>query len=242
MENYIDALKTDKELTDIYYRFSLHTKSEQQKQLEDLFRARSLQPQKIADIACGGGGTSFHLSTLYPHASYTLVDLNEDAVFMARESTKHLEAICMAGDIYDLSLETNTYDLVVCWQTLSWLTKPEAALHELIRICKPGGRVFASSLFNRDKDVDIYSQVVDHAQPSAAEGLNYTYNTYSVFSIRKWVGALVTGMQVHEFEIPIDLEYAARGMGTYTARLENGKRLQISGGMLMNWGILELQK
>src|SRR3990172_9967123 len=121
MDNYVDALKMDKEQSESYYKFSLRTKSEQQKRLEDLLCALSLRPSTIADVACGGGGASCHLSVLYPHASYTLVDMNEEAIVLARESTKHLQATCLVGDIYDLPLETDGYDLVVCWQTLSWL-------------------------------------------------------------------------------------------------------------------------
>ena len=242
MEEYKQALKIDKEESERYYRSSLGTKTEQQKQLEALLRPLNLEPKKIADIACGGGGTSYHLSALYPRASYTLVDMNEDAISLARESTRHIKATCVLGDVYDLGMEADTFDLVVCWQTLSWLSKPDVALRELVKICKPGGRVYASSLFNAHHDVDIYAMVKDHTRPSSEQGLSYEYNTYSVFSVRKWVADLVSDVRMHWCEIPIDLKHAGRGLGTYTAKLDDGKRLQISAGMLLNWGILELQK
>jgi SAM-dependent methyltransferase len=148
----------------------------------------------------------------------------------------------LVGDIYNLALETDSFDLVVCWQTLSWITKPETALRELIRICKPGGTIYVSSLFNAHHDVDIYSTVQDHTRHSTREGLSYSYNTYSVFSVRNWTAGLVSDLQLHAFDISIDLDYMERGLGTHTVRLESGKRLQLSGGMLLNWGILELQK
>lgn len=188
-----------------------------------------------------GGGT-YWLSQAYPQAKFTLIDANEDAIAIARELTRHLKATCLVGNIYDLALETDSFDLVVCGQTLSWLNEPEKALRELIRICKPDGMVFASSLFNAHHDVDVYATVRDYTRPSALEGLSYAYNTYSISTIRKWVSDLVSDVQLHEFDMPIDLEYAGRGLGTHTAKLNNGKRLSISAGMLLNWGILELRK
>lgn len=242
MEGYKDALKIDKQESESYYNFSLQNKTEQQTLLEKLIAASNLRPARIADIACGGGGASYHLSAIYPDASYTLIDINEDAIAQAREATGHLKVKCLVGDIYDLPLETDCYDLVICWQTLSWITKPKVAVRELVRICKPGGRVYASSLFNSRQDVDVYSTVIDHTRRSASEGLTYAYNTYSVLSVREWIDGLVSSIQLHDFDISIDLDYGGRGLGTSTVKLKNGRRLQISGGMLLNWGILELKK
>jgi len=242
VEEYKEALKIDKEKSDAYYLHSLRYKTEQQKFLEKLLFMRGRGPSAIADIACGGGGASYYLSQVYPQARFTLIDANEDAIMLAREATKYLNATCSVGNIYDLALETGSFDMVICWQTLSWLNEPAVALRELIRICKPGGLVLASSLFNAHHDVDVYSTVRDNTRTSAIEGYSYTYNTYSISTIHKWVSGLVSKIQLHEFDIPIDLEFKGRGLGTYTAMLDNGKRLQISAGMLLNWGILELDK
>ncbi len=241
-ERYKETLQIDHETTARYYTASITRKSEQHKQLEQILRGRGLQPRRIADVACGGGGSSFHLVELYREAHYTLVDLNEEAIDMARETMRGRNATCFVGDIYHLDLPDNSFDLVVCWQTLSWIEQPEAALRELVRICKPGAFVYASSLFESRHDVDVYSQVFDHTRPSSAHGLHYVYNTYSLRSVRQWIDGLVSELQLHEFEIPIDLDYEGRGLGTRTVRLETGKRLQLSAGMLLNWGILEVRK
>jgi len=241
-DSYTQALKIDARESDRYYAASLHTKSEQQKQLETLVRRLQGRPAKIADIACGGGASSYHLGALYPEAHFTLVDLNEGAVARARQATGHMRTTCLVADIYDLPLESAQFDLVICWQTLSWLDQPERALRELIRICQPAGRIYASSLFNADHDVDVYSTVRDHTRASAAHGLSYTYNTYAINSVRRWVEGLVSDVQLHPFSIPVDLTYEGRGLGTYTVILRDGRRLQLSAGMLLNWGILELRK
>jgi ubiquinone/menaquinone biosynthesis C-methylase UbiE len=242
METYKEALKVDKEQSAKYYQSSLARKTEQQKLLERLMAERQLAPRTIADIACGGGGSTYHLAQVYPGAAFTLVDANEDAIAMARDATQGIAARCVVGDIYALDLPADSFDLVICWQTLSWIDEPARALAELVRICRLGGRIYASSLYNLHHDVDVYSKVEDHTRPSSAQGMRYSYNTYSLASVRRWIGGAVSELDIHLFEIPVDLPPTGRGLGTYTVRLDNGHRLQLSAGMLLNWGILELQK
>lgn len=236
------ALQVDTEVNINSYNSSLETKFEQQKALEKILLERGILPDSIADIACGGGGTTVHLAELYPSAKFTLIDENEDAISIARQATDKWNATCDIGDLYDLQLESDSFDLVICWQTLSWLDRPEAALKELVRICKPSGTVLASSLFNLNHDVDVYSKVIDHTFASSHLGLYYAYNTYSERTVRLWLSALATDVTIHKFSIPIDLVHSGKGTGTYTKTLDTGERLQFSAGMHLNWGLLEVNK
>jgi ubiquinone/menaquinone biosynthesis C-methylase UbiE len=239
---YSEALKVDAPESESYYLASLRTKTEQQKQLEGLLDASGIRPYTVADIACGGGGTSYHLAGRYPAAQYTLVDRNAQAVRLAEVAMRGRRADFLEADIYALPLESNAFDLVICWQTLSWLARPQQALQQLIRICRPGGKVYASSLFNFRHDVDIYASVIDHTRPSSRKQLAYPYNTYAISTVRNWLGGLVADLHVHNVSMPIDLNYDQRGLGTYTVQMHDGNRLQLSAGMLLNWGILELTK
>ena len=183
-----------------------------------------------------------HLASLYPQATFTMVDENPDAVSLARKATRNFHNTCVIGNIYNLALPSDSHDLVTCWQTLSRPDKPEFALRELVRICKLGGLILASSLFNLNHDVDIYSKVIDHTRASSRLGIAYAYNTYSLCTVQGWLSGLVASHRIHEFSIPVDLCHTERGLGTYTYKLETGIRLQISAGMLLNWGILEVHK
>ena len=62
-----------------------------------------------------------------------------------RQSNEKFNATCNVGYIYNLALDSDSYNLIIFWQTLPWLDKPEFALHELVRICKLGGVILASS-------------------------------------------------------------------------------------------------
>jgi SAM-dependent methyltransferase len=155
----------------------------------------------------------------------------------------------VADDIHTLQqLPSGHFDLVCCWQTLSWIPRPEEAVRQLVRIAAPGGIIMASALFNLDHDVDIYAQLRDRTRPSGEQGHAYDYNTFSRASVAEWLDGRVKTYQLHPFMMNIDLPKEVdrsgqvhRGVGTYTVNTDAG-RIQISAGLLMNWAILEIGK
>lgn len=241
MDDYIKALNVDSDIAEAYYKSSF-AKTEQQKFLESLLASRTLAPTTIADIACGAGSLSYHLKQIYSGARFSLVDINPEALRIARSIDSLQSETILEGSIYELPLDDNCFDLVFCWQTLFVLEAPQEGLLELLRITKPNGRVFVSSLFNVDSDVDICARLVDHTRRSAQAGLFMSYNTYCLATVESWLQGIATQHAVHPFAIGIDLEVAGRGLGTRTIRCTDGSRLQVSGGLLMHWGILEIQK
>jgi ubiquinone/menaquinone biosynthesis C-methylase UbiE len=224
-------------------------KSQQQIFLEALLSTEMSDQERqgamcIADIACGSGSLSHHVSPFFPNAQVILVDKNIEAVQLAREHLLpvHPDFTVMEGDMYDLrSIPTESCDVVFCWMTLMFVDRPADALRELLRICKPGGRVYASSLFNFESDVDITSTFIDRTRPS---GMTYQYHTFSLPLVDEWLKGTVQSYGVHRFDPtdPIERVPGSRSIGTYTVRTESGRLLQISGGMLMNWGVLEVVK
>jgi len=243
MDNYKTSMKYDLKEVQDYYSKSI-IKTEQQKYLEKLLLEDEnfLSKNEIADIACGGGTLSYHLSFLSKESHFTLVDYMEESLITSKEIHKdNLDKVSFQkGDIYKLNFSENQFDFTFCWQTLSWLEAPENALLELVRITKPGGKIYISSLFNLEHDVDIYSKVYDRTRNSGKKGEYMFYNTYSYFSVLKWLENKVQNFKIHKFDTNIEFFYNERGLGTFTKKCEDGL-LQISGGILMNWGILEIE-
>ena len=241
MDNYKKALQKDTKLSEDYYKKSIN-KTEQQKFLENILKKTDIPstPLKISDIACGGGTLSYHLSVLFKDASFYLRDYNEEAIALARDITDN-QFDYGVDNIYDMKFDDDCFDLTFCWQTLSWIEEPEKALNELIRITKPGGKIFLSSLFNTKFDVDLYTKVLDHTRQGSSEGLYVNYNTYSKLTIEGWLAKRVKGFEIIDFDMDIDLTYDERGLGSYTIQ-SAAKNLQLSAGMLLNWGILVIEK
>jgi ubiquinone/menaquinone biosynthesis C-methylase UbiE len=242
--DYINAYRRDKAEAEEYYLKHLAQKSGQQLLLESIISSNPpCLSTNIMDVGCGAGTLIFHVSKMYPAANFTLVDMNEEALSLANSVLSDLpNKTFSCSSIYDLSQFRNTQNIVFCWMTILCLDKPDAALYQLIDTLAPGGKLYISSLFNLQHDVDIYAHFLDHTRASAKEGKMMQYNTLSSKTISEWLSGRVESYKIHEFSPDFDLPLNSRGIGTYTVKDDAGRRLQISGGMLMNWGILEITK
>jgi len=101
--------------------------------------------------------------------------------------------------------------------------------------------VFLSSLFY-EGDIDFEIKVREYQKEGGAEGFNAYYNIYGLPKFKQFVTALgATHVEVRDFEIGIDLPRGTMDrMGTYTLRLADGKRLQMSGAVPMLWKIIRI--
>ena len=89
-----------------------------------------------------------------------------------------------------------------------------------------------------DGDVSCRIEVQDY--PTPISGMPYKASFYYVYAIpqikRLFEYHGFDYLSYAPFEIDVDLpKPASKGMGTYTMRLENGKKLQLSGPLSMNW-------
>ena len=242
-DNYLKSIDKNKNVFSDYYLKSF-TKTEQQKFLELLLEPyKNLENLLIADVACGAGSLSFHLNNFFKSAQFYCSDYSETAI----ENLSHK----LTGNNFKISRETiyelnsypnNYFDFTFCWMTLSWLEDAEKALNQLIRITKPSGRVFLSSLFNLDHDVDLYTKIIDKSSSVGEQTIHANYYTYSGKTINEWIKDKVSSYKFHKFSPSIDFTFDGRGIGTYTITLEGGDRIQLSAGMLMNWAVLEIKK
>ncbi len=283
-DNYLQAAQMDKQSTKNYFAKSIN-KTEQQKALESLLLDSITKGEldrnasyKIADLACGGGTLSYHLSSFFPNASFVLLDYNEDGLELAKEinteSKDRMEFI--QGDLRDLPFEYSSFDLVFCWGVFLIFNEKDLQpiINEVHRILKPNGKLYASSLFNTEFDVDLVCDFKDLTKESGKAGIWGRYTTFSLPTMRKILQSYST-FSIHPFEPQIDFPRTThRGIATYSVKvlqdshlievdknfggafvgetksernitgggIHTESRLQISAGMLMNWGILEATK
>jgi ubiquinone/menaquinone biosynthesis C-methylase UbiE len=243
--DYVKGLQADAALASQSQQRFLEAKSEQQRSLEALLagRFRRDAPVRVADIACGHGHVCYHLAGLYPFATFALADLNRLMLDEARRLLGEGPRFeYRNADVQRLPAEwAGRFDCVVCWQTLSWLDDYRVPVAQLAALLRPGGFLYVSTLINMAHDVDVYARVVDHTRPSS-RGHSYQYNTYSWSRFESHLRSCGLEPRPHPFEIGVDLPGRPAGLGTYTLPLADGRRLQVSGGMLMNWVIVEAEK
>ena len=103
--------------------------------------------QQVLEI---GVGTGISLDAYPPYVHVTGIDPSADmlahAVEKVRENQwRHIEV--SNGDAHNLDFPDNSFDWVFTFHVLTVVSNPRRMMDEMIRVCKPGGRIIVVSHF-----------------------------------------------------------------------------------------------
>jgi trans-aconitate methyltransferase len=186
------------------------------------FIAEYMQPHKrIIDLCCGAGANLKYLKKRFPKCRYTGVDINEQLTAVARANIPGIRIV--SGSIYDIEGE---YHGALSYQTISWMDNWQEPIEKMVSLNPEF--IGITSLFYKG-DVDFMIRVINREEAKKSN-----YNVYSLKAIDEYFKAHGYAMIAKPYEIDIDLP-KVNGMGTYTEKIEDGRRIQISGALLMPW-------
>lgn len=196
---------------------------------------------EILDACCGVGHLSYFLSKISPKSRFTGIDGERYLINEAKRLCKNKKNIKFESfNLYDLPQKyPKKFNITINWKTISWLPYYEDAIKALFAVTK--NHIFLSSLFY-DGDIDFEVKARELKKEAGKDGFNAFYNIYSLPRFKDFIYKLgMKNMEVWDFDINIDLpRQSVDKMGTYTLKLESGKRLQISGAILMLWKIIRI--
>ena len=108
-----------------------------------LAHLRTIAPERLVDIGCGGGRNVGELLKKYPSAKGAAVDYSELSVEKASEYNHDMIVAgrleVRQGDVSALNLPDNTYDLATAFETIYFWPGLEKCFSEVARILKVGG-------------------------------------------------------------------------------------------------------
>lgn len=110
----------------------------------EIFRGYRLQGVlDVVDVGCGTGEITARLAEFYPQGALVGVDLIARHLQLARERCAAFgtRVAFREADAFALPFGDATFDLAVCRHLLQAVPHPEAAMAELVRILRPGGRL-----------------------------------------------------------------------------------------------------
>lgn len=101
--------------------------------------------ERVLDVACGTGNLA--LPAARAGASVTGVDVAPALLEQARVSAaaENLDVVFDEGDCEQLPYPDASFDVVVSMFGVMFAAHPERAAAELIRVCRPGGRIALAS-------------------------------------------------------------------------------------------------
>ena len=193
---------------------------------------------KICDLACGGGANIAYMQQKYPKIVFEGIEINKELVSLGNKELdkRGNRAKIFEGDLYNLNSNfKGRYKGIISFQTLSWLPGYYESICCMTEL-NPDWIAISSLFYEGDIDYKIecrnYTRTSDTKQYE-----NCFYNIYSLVKIKELFNGLgYKKFDYRPFKIDIDIKKPEKaGLGTYTERLENGKRIQISGGLMLPW-------
>lgn len=119
---------------------------------EELFRRADLQEaHRVLDVGCGVATTAIQIARRFGWR-VTAVDISPLMLARARANVGaaglETQVIVESGDITALRFPDNAFDRIVAEAVTMFVDRPRAA-RELVRVCRPGGRVLATEFYWR---------------------------------------------------------------------------------------------
>lgn len=117
-----------------------------------------LDGRRVLEIGCGAGGDACELAALVgTEGSVVGLDVSDAMIAEARQRTagSALPVEFVQGDVRRLDHGDGTFDAVYAKLVLMHCADIEAAIEELLRVTRPGGRIAAY-------DIDFDTVIVDH--------------------------------------------------------------------------------
>jgi SAM-dependent methyltransferase len=102
---------------------------------------------EVLDVGCGPGVILRAGASTYRRARAAGVDLSPLRVQQAKErNAGNRQLQFFQGDVQHLQFESGSFDIVYSRMLLQYVTDKEKAVAEMVRVCKPGGKVLMQDL------------------------------------------------------------------------------------------------
>ena len=162
-----------------------------------------MNPSKILEVGCGGGRNAGELAKKYPSAKVTAIDYSEVSVAKATDYNKELISAgrinVMQGDVSNLKLPLDTYDLATAFETIYFWPGLEKCFSEVAKVLKTGGVFMIVNESDGTDDTSLkFEKIIDGMKcytieqiESALKAAGFSSVTSNHFEGKPWI-AVVT--------------------------------------------------
>lgn len=128
----------------------------------------------VLDVACGPGLVACEFAQQAKHV--TGIDITPRMIEQANERQKVMGLINLTWqveDILPLPLSDSQFSIVLTRYTFHHFLNPKAVLSEMIRVCKPGGKVMIADVVQPQEKADAFDRLEKLRDPSHVHALTF---------------------------------------------------------------------
>lgn len=151
VKKHINIIHKCIEMDELLSKFTLKLNKEHTCEFirDEFVKDAALTVQCNHKVLDAGSGTKPY-KHLFSHCSYTSHDFanNKHVIDTTRDETaqthKHHD---IYSDIVSIPVEDHSFDFILCTEVFEHVPEPIQAMKELVRICKPGGKILITAPF-----------------------------------------------------------------------------------------------
>jgi ubiquinone/menaquinone biosynthesis C-methylase UbiE len=183
---------------------------------ELLRTAALLAGERVLDVACGTGVITHRAAeAVGPTGSVTGVDVGLDMLEVAAAIDKPGGALIewLEADAVSLPLPDESYDVVLCQMGLMFVEDRPAALAEMLRILKPGGRVVINTPGRIQPPFEEMERaIVEHINPELGGFVRVVFSMHDPAAlgdllVEAGFDEVDTSEDVATFDLPSPVEF-----------------------------------
>ena len=136
--------------------------------------AKPLKGDTVLDVACGPGIVACELAKFVSHI--TGIDITPAMIEQAKQMQKERKLDNMSwriGDILTLPFNDSSFSLLITRYSFHHLLEPQKVLDEMIRVCKPDGRIVIIDVTPESDKVYEYNKVEKLRDPSHVKAFTF---------------------------------------------------------------------
>jgi ubiquinone/menaquinone biosynthesis C-methylase UbiE len=129
----------------------------------------------VLDVACGPGLVACEFAPFAHHV--TGIDLTPKMIEQAeeRQKAKGLANLSWCvGDVLPLPFPDSTFKIVLTRYSFHHFLDPAAVLGEMIRVCKPGGKILVIDVVQSPEKAEAYDRLEQLRDPSHVHALTHS--------------------------------------------------------------------
>ena len=130
---------------------------------------------EVLDVACGPGLVACEFAPYAKHV--TGIDITPRMIEQAKERQKDrglANLTWLIGDILPLPFPDSQFSIVLTRYSFHHFLNPLAVLTEMIRVCKPGGRIMVIDAVHPSEKADAYDRLEMLRDPSHVHALSFS--------------------------------------------------------------------
>lgn len=107
---------------------------------------------KVLDVGCGTGWVSRMVAKMVPNGEAVGIDIAEGMIQKAKQSMLKDKTHCYSNlsfkiaNVEAIPYPYEYFDCVMCLESFSWFPNPTAAIREMKRVLKPGGKLYVADI------------------------------------------------------------------------------------------------